>query len=312
MILGSIWPSAVAGAVAGLGLWLVVRTLVPTQPGLQSALDRLSGEDKLAAIEVSDDDGSGLSRTEQMTQRFGAWAQRRLPLPMLMRAGPSAADLDLIGKTATEHYGAKALGAVVVLVGVPFIGLMAGLLKLGLPVGLPFGAALVLALGAWFLPDLEARSKARRARQEFTRAVSTYLELLAIERISGAGATQATFAAAQVAESWPFRRIAEALERGRWEGEPPWTALRDLGREVEVDALGEVASIVELAGTQGSAIHDQLQSKAAAMRDAQLDVEQQLAHDATVRMTVPGTLTVFVYFIMLIFPIGVTMFQQLP
>ncbi len=89
-------------------------------------------------------------------------------------------------------------------------------------------------------------------------------------------------------------------------------ALRELGEEVEVDALGEVASIVELAGTQGSAIHDQLQSKAAAMRDAQLDVEQQIAHDATVRMTVPGTMTVFVYFLMLIFPIGVTMFQTAP
>lgn len=309
MYLG-IWPSVISGAIAGLGLWIVIRALVPTQPRLQSALDRLSGDDRLTAISTSDDDG--LSRTEHLTQRFGAWAQRRLPMPMLVRAGPTAADLDLIGKTATEHYGAKALGAVVALVGVPFIGLMAGLLQLGLPVGLPFGAALLMAVGAWFLPDLDARSKARRARQEFTRAVSTYLELLAIERISGAGATQATFSAAQVARSWPFRRISEALERGRWDGEPPWTALRELGREIEVDALAEVASIVELAGTQGSAIHDQLQSKAAAMRDAQLDVEQQIAHDATVRMTVPGTMTVFVYFLMLIFPIGVTMFEQLP
>ncbi|GAA1863510.1 hypothetical protein [Myceligenerans crystallogenes] len=307
-----IWPSVIAGAVAGLGLWLVIRALVPVQPGLQSALDRLSGDDRLETIEISDDDGAGRSRTEQLTQRFGAWAQRRLPVALLVRAGPTAADLDLIGKTATEHYGAKALGAVVVLIGVPFIGLMVNLMQLGLPFGLPFGAGLLLAVGAWFLPDLEARGKAKKARQEFTRAVSTYLELLAIERISGAGATQATFAAAQVAHSWPFRRISEALERGRWEGEPPWTALRDLGREVQVDALGEVASIVELAGTQGSAIHDQLQSKAAAMRDAQLDVEQQIAHDATVRMTVPGTMTVFVYFLMLIFPIGVTMFEQLP
>lgn len=311
MFFGSIWPAVIAGAVAGLGLWLVIRALVPTQPGLQPALDRLSGTDRLASIEVSDGD-PGLGHTARLTQKFGAWAQRRLPLPLLMRAGPNAADLDLIGRTATEHYGAKALGAVVVLVGVPFIGLVAGTLNLGFPVGLPFGAALALAIGAWFLPDLEARGKARRARQEFTRAVSTYLELLAIERISGAGATQATFAAAQVAQSWPFRRISEALERGRWEGEPPWTALRDLGKEVEVDALEEVAAIVELAGTQGSAIRDQLQSKAAAMRDAQLDVEQQIAHDATVRMTVPGTLTVFVYFVMLIYPIGVTMFDQLP
>ncbi len=305
------WPWAMAiGLVAGLGLFLVVRELLPSTPRLQSALDRLSGDDKVEPVTVVD--GTELTATKRYTQVFGAWAQRRLPLSLLVRGAPSRADLDLIGKTATDHYGAKALGAGSMLVAVPFLGLCVGLLNLGLPVAAPFGAAVLLALGAWFLPDLDARSKAKRARQEFSRAVSTYLELLAIERVSGAGATQATFAAAQVAQSWPFRRIAAALERSRWEGQAPWVALRELGEEVEVDALGEVASIVELAGTQGSAIHDQLQSKAAAMRDAQLDVEQQIAHDATVRMTVPGTMTVFVYFLMLIFPIGVTMFQTAP
>jgi hypothetical protein len=305
------WPWAVAtGLVAGLGLFLVVRELLPSTPRLQSALDRLSGDDKVEPITVSD--GGELTATQRYTQVFGAWAQRRLPVSVLGRGGPTRADLDLIGKTATDHYGEKALGTVIALVAVPFLGLCVGLLNLGMPVSVPLGVALVLALGAWFLPDLDARTKAKRARQEFARAVSTYLELLAIERISGAGATQATFAAAQVAGSWPFRRIAAVLERSRWEGQAPWVALRELGEEVQVDALGEVASIVELAGTQGSAIHDQLQSKAAAMRDAQLDVEQQLAHDATVRMTVPGTMTVFVYFLMLIFPIGVTMFQTAP
>lgn len=305
------WEYAVAaGAVGGLGLLLIVREFVPSLPRLRSALDRLSGDDQIGPVVVSDDEE--VTRTQHYTQVFGAWAQRRLPSSVLRPLGPTAADLDLIGKTATEHYGEKALGAVIALVAVPFLGLSAGLLNLGLPVSVPFGASLVFALGAWYLPDLDARSKSRRARQEFARAVSTYLELIAIERISGAGATQATFAAAEVARSWPFRRIAEALERGRWEGRPPWTSLRDLGAEVGVDSLGEVASIIELAGTQGSAIHDQLQSKASAMRDAQLDVEQQIAHDATVRMTVPGTLTVFVYFLMLIYPIGVTMFQQAP
>ena len=305
------WPWAVgSGLVAGLGLFLVARELLPSTPRLQSALDRMSGHDRIEPITVSE--GADITASQRYTQVFGAWAQRRLPVAVLTRGGPTRADLDLIGKTATDHYGEKALGAVIALVAVPFLGLCVGLLNLGLPVSVPFGAAIIFALGAWFLPDLDARSKAKRARQEFARAVSTYLELLAIERVSGAGATQATFAAAQIAGSWAFRRIAAALERGRWEGQSPWVSLRELGEEVEVDALTEVAAIVELAGTQGSAIHDQLQSKAAAMRDAQLDVEQQIAHDATVRMTVPGTLTVFVYFLMLIFPIGVTMFETAP
>lgn len=296
------WPVALAlGAICGLGTFVVVREFVPGRPGLQAALDRLSGDDRRPDTLPDDED-------TDLTQRVGAWARRTLPVSVVSTAGPSPADLDLIGKSRSTHDGEKALGAVIALVAVPTLGVGAGLLGIGLPFSMPVGLGVLLAVGAWFLPDLDARSKAKRARQTFVRAVSTYLELLAIERISGAGATQSAFAAAAVARSWPFRRVSESLERGRWDGKPPWIALRELGREVGVTELGDVADIMEQAGTEGSAVHDQLQSRAAAMRDAQLDVEQQLAHDATVRMTIPGTLTVLVYFVMLIFPIGLTMF----
>src|SRR5690606_17734707 len=80
------WPWAVGvGVVAGLGLFLVVRELLPSTPRLQSALDRLSGEDRIEPVTVSD--GVELTATQRYTQLFGAWAQRRLPATLLGRWG---------------------------------------------------------------------------------------------------------------------------------------------------------------------------------------------------------------------------------
>ena len=300
------WPIAlVCGGICGLGVFLVARKFVPGRPSLQGALDRLGGTDRPPApVDLPDGDAAGL------LHRAGGLAQRFVPLVALRWAGPTDADLDLIGKRRTAHFGEKALSALVVLVGVPALTMAAAVLGIGLPFAVPAAGSLALAGAAWFAPDLAAKSAAKRARQMFARAVATYLELLAIERISGAGATQATFAAATVGDSWPFLRITEALERGRWDGKAPWVALRGLGTDIAVPELHDVADIMELAGKEGSAVHDQLQSRAAALRDAQLDVEQQIAHDATVRMTIPGTMTVLVYFVMLIFPMGIQMFTR--
>jgi pilus assembly protein TadC len=217
-------------------------------------------------------------------------------------AGPTRQDLDLIGRSVTTHYGEKALSALIALMTGPILTMGASLAGLTPPIAVPAAGSLAFALGAWLLPDMTAKTKARKARETFRRAVSTYLELLAIERASGTGVNQAAFAAADVAKSWPFKRISQALELGHWDGKTPWAALRQLSQETAVTELADVADILEQAGREGSAIHDQLQSRAAAMRDAQLDVEQQIAHDATVRMTIPGTLTVLVYFMALLIP----------
>ncbi len=281
------------GAVCGVGLFVVIREFLPGRPRLASALTRLSANGQSPPDPVLAHGLVGI---------IGVRARRFVPVSVLRRAGPADSDLELIGKSATRHAGEKALAALTALIAVPAVTVCAVALGVSVDVPIPAGVCLMLALAAWFAPDLAAKASARRARQTFARAVSTYLELLAIERISGAGATQATFGAATVARSWPFRRIHEALERGRWEGVPPWQALRMLATDLDVPELRDAADILELAGTAGSAIHEQLQSRAAAMRDAQLDVEQQLAHDATVRMAIPGTLTVLVYFLMLIYP----------
>jgi Flp pilus assembly protein TadB len=295
-------PAAlIVGAITGLGLLFVVRGIVPGQPQLKAALSRLDGGDQPTTAAVLDTETFGF------TQRVGVWtSHRRLPT-LALHLRPTDADLDLVGKSRTTLMGEKTILAVAGLVLPPMAGLFANTISLPLPIAPPFIVGIVCAVGLWFVPDLQIKSLAKSARTEFARAVSTYLELLAIERAAGAGASQSAFGAAQVARSWPFRRISQSLQRARWEGKPAWTALEELGEAVKVPELLDVAEIIGQAGAHGSAVHEQLQGRARTMREAQLATEVQLAHAATTRMWAIVPLTAFVYFALLIFPAGISL-----
>jgi Flp pilus assembly protein TadB len=295
---------ALFGAIIGLGLLLLIRPHVPAQPRLTSALDRLSGADRpqvLSPAARADTSAGG---------RVGAWTQRHVSLhPRLL---PSASDLDLAGKQVHTVLGEKVLFSLAILVAGPLLMVLTSLLGLGLPPLAPVGVTLAAAAGAFFLPDLQIRDQAKAAREEFSRAVAAYLELLAIERISGAGATQATEGAARVAQSWPFQRITEALERARWAGHSPWQALDDLGDETAVPELHAVANIMRMAGQEDSAVYDQLRSRAKSMRNSHLAKEHKRANEDSVRMSIPVTCTALVFMAMLVFPMLLLAFTAVP
>jgi hypothetical protein len=286
----------VLGAVTGVGLLFIVLGLAPGQPRLSSAISRLDGSDKPVQTPLLADETLGL------TQKIGVWASNRRFPTVAFRLRVSDADLDLIGKSRTTLMGEKVVAAAAGLFWPPVAGMACSLLGMSVPFAPPFFVGILAGVGLWFAPDLQARSAAARSRAEFGRAVSTYLELLAIERAAGAGASQAASGAAEVAFSWPFERIAQALQRARWDGRPAWEALDELGEITQVPELGEVSEILTQAGAHGSSVHEQLQGKARSMREVQLATEVQNARAATARMWAIVPLTAGVYFVMLAFP----------
>jgi hypothetical protein len=296
------WPLAlVLGAGAGLGLLLAVRELVPSQPRLGATIARLAGLDKPADVELRKGEVFG------KYQKAGSWVGRHLPNALSALGRPSDADLDLINKSRTALLGEKALSAVAGLF-LPLVAAVLGrLLGLGVPVAPPLIASVACAVGTWFLPDVSVRQAAATARAEFSRAAAIYLELLAIERNSASGTAQSAMGAAQVAHSWPFQRITEALERARMDGTSAWTALRDLGTELGVPELVDIAGILEQAGTRGSAVFEQLQGKAKSLREVQLAVVVQRARAATGHMWYVVPFTGVIYFVMLTYPMAVTL-----
>ncbi|MFN8080836.1 MAG: type II secretion system F family protein [Kineosporiaceae bacterium] len=283
--------AALAGGLFALGGVLIAWRFTPAHPDLATALDGLDPEHSLtppvAPIELDD----------AVPDRVGRWLYRHLPLPE-----PPAADLALLGMPASRFHGQKLLYA---LFGMVF-PLLPGTLVMLVGVRVPWvfaGVASVLtAIALSFLPDYNVRSDATRAREEFTRALGAYIDLVALERLSGAGPRQAMESAAQVGDSWPFRRLAEELARSRWSGVPPWDALARLAGQLELNPLADLADIMRLSGEEGAAVYQTLRARSAAIRAALVTEDLARVNRAAERLTLPGAVLALTFAVLLTAP----------
>jgi Flp pilus assembly protein TadB len=275
----------VAGAVAGLGLWIVVRQFAPAHIDLGAALDNLTPRSASAPSTVS------------WQERWGAGAQRALPGLAVPRA-----DLAITRTPAHRWLGEKVmLGLVGLSVPVVLAGLVA-LAGVPLPVFIPVGASLALAGGLFLLPDLRLRERAARERAEFSRAVAVYVELVALERRAASGTVQAMESAATVADTWAFERLREQLFRARLDGTTPWTALAELAQEVRVPELADFAGTMRLAGEESAQVYHTLRSQARTLRTGMLSAEHARANAASDSMSAPAAMGGMAFLALLMAP----------
>lgn len=203
---------------------------------------------------------------------------------------------------ASHLYGDKLLNAFLGLVLPPVMVWLFSVVGLHLPVVIPTAGSLGLALAMWWIPDYDLHREAKHARIEFARALGAYTDLVALERASGAGPRQSMEAAAQVGQTWVFRRISEELARSRWSGVPPWEALHALGDELGLPELADLADIMRLSGEEGAQVYANLRARSAAMRTAMLEAERAKANDLGERMYIPASLLGVVFVAILIAP----------
>ncbi len=282
---------ALAGGLIGLGLAVLLRRLAPARPDLGSALQQLAPELSLApSVPVT-------AVTPGGVDRVGAWASRRLP----MTAAP-VKDLALLEIPVSRFYGQKVLYALFGLAFPVVLGYAATLLDLSPPILLPAVASLVLAVVLSLLPDYNVRSDAAAAREEFTRALSAYVDLVALERLAGAGPRQAMESAAQIGDAWPFRRIDEELTRSRWSGVPPWDALSRLAASLDLTALADLADIMRLSGEEGASVYQSLRARSSAIRTALVTEELARANRAGERLTLPAAVLALTFAVLLTGP----------
>ncbi len=159
-----------SGLLAGLGCWLAASELWPAGPNLRAALDRLNGSDPAGGP----DPGTGLAvRLGLRLESAAPW----LPVP--------AADLRLLDQNTSDWLATKvAVGAAGLAVMPVATGLMA---LMGTPVTwtLPVGASLAVGAVLFFVPDLVTRVTATSRRTDFRYALTSYLDLVALERRAG-------------------------------------------------------------------------------------------------------------------------------
>jgi len=256
----------ICGAGVGLGVLLVIFGLFPRRGPLSVALERLHGNGQsrpggsgfgtvgLIPKGAYVDGGaeSGTAGTGGVAARIGRPFARHLRgLPLLARRVQS--DLAVVGRAPERHLAEKVTLA---LTGLLIVPAFAGLLALeGTTVAweLPVWFAILIAAGAFFVPDLGIHTEAKKRRADFRHALGSFLDLVVIALAGGAGVEGALAEAAAIGHGWAFAHLRRALEEARLTRTAPWGPLGRLGDELGIEELSELAATVSLAGAEGLA-----------------------------------------------------------
>ncbi|MGO9078940.1 MAG: type II secretion system F family protein [Streptosporangiaceae bacterium] len=293
----SLWVPAV-GVLIGLGIFLIVRELIPASARLDAALARLDAGGGQPGGYYQGFGGPGRgSATLSPLRQAAANAGAALPVPV-----PSQ-DLALLGQDRESFLASKVICGLIGLVTVPALSALAALAGTRVTPAFPVVAALLLSAALFFAPDLVTRVNAAERRTDFRHAMTSYLDLVALERGAGAGPTEALEAAAEIGHGWAFQRIAAALDAARRSGAAPWTALAELAAQTGISELADLADIAEVAGHEGARILETLAARAASMRAQALAADRARAGSRSTTMVVPIALLGAGFLLLLVFPV---------
>ncbi len=293
------------GAGVGVGLWALAVWLVPPRPSLHELLARLaptSAPPSPPAPALAPDAG---------------WAVRAgRPLVGVLRAAglPGRAlreDLAVLDRPVDSHLAEKASAAVAGLLLPSFVGGVFAVSGRPMPVVLPAGVAVLLAVVLFALPDLTVRADAERARREFRHGLASYLSLIQVLLAGGAGVESALVVAAGIGHSPPYVAVRRALRTARETRISPWQALGELGQARQIPELAELANTVGLAGTEGARVRESLDAKAATLRTRQAQDAEAAAESATERMSIPGVLIAMGFILFTFYPALTAISQSL-
>ena len=143
---------------------------------------------------------------------------------------------------------------------------------------------LALAITAVVLSIKDLRDQAVRAREEYTRALSIYLDLVAMSMEAGQGHAQALPAASQIGTGRAFGEIRASIDLAPSRGITAWQALGQLGERYRIAELISLRSSIELAQDDGARVKATLIARAETMRSSRLSVAVERANKATQSM----------------------------
>ena len=281
------------GAGIGLGAWVLLRAISP-RPESLTAIHAALGRPGVAAIDPS------RAEPDRRTQ-LGTVADR-LVSQFASRTEAQAQLLELTGRTHEQHSLDKLVGSVGGLLGTALFGIALTIVGIAPPPFVLVVAAAGMAVGGFVLPDFSLRDQAERRRRAFRHALSSYLDLVNVILAGGGGIETSLHAAADAGDGWAFAAIRQALDRARLTNRSPWDTFKDLGEQLGIDELRELAASVALAGSQGARIRSSLAAKADSLRGHQIAETEAAAEAATERMTIPVAVLLFGFLTFIAYP----------
>jgi Flp pilus assembly protein TadB len=281
-----------SGLLVTAGLLSLVVAVVPSVPRLEDALSRVSAVGAAGTGDTGDIGPVG-SRSE----RLGAWLYRRSPTTL---TDQQRRNLRLQDKSVAEFYSDK---AVMALVGCLTPALLAVIASWASGTSTPYPAVVAL-LGTvigFFTPDLLLRQATKSTRPGAVEALLVYMDLVTLERLANASATQALQNAAELSEAPVFAQIRVALERAQLEQQSPYAELRRLAEQLDLPELADVADVMQLDET-GAALSGALRARVRELRDAHLSQQQVAASAAAEGMTLYMTLPALIFGLIFMVP----------
>jgi Flp pilus assembly protein TadB len=296
-----------AGGLLGFGLYLLVRSLIPSRPGIGTRLAMIDAARAEYVRRSSDVGGDGSASRlrgrvgRQVAAFYAAHGWHR---------GSLRADVNLLGRSWESFLATKVLYAVGVIVLAPFVLVVLAALGMGLVGALPLWLALALGAVAFFLPDVSVRQEAAVRRRDFRHVVGAYLDLVSMGLAGGRGVPEALLAASEIGEGWALWRLRDCLTNARITGTTQWAALGRLGDELAVDELRDLAAALELVADDGAKIRSSLAARAATLRSRELAEIEGKAGEKSQSMLVAQLLLCAGFLVFLAYPAIVRVFQS--
>ncbi len=245
-----------------------------------------------------------LGRTVQHLQRPGSVTARpggdaptlpiRLVRPLLALARrrplllPSAAELQLVGRSVEQH---MVLLVSAVLAGLVTPPLVLGLLQVSGVVSLGWFVPLLAAIGGAVLgPVLVHVATVERAmavRSDLRFQVSAYLDVVTMLLAGNTGYEGALEQAARAGDGRLFAELRRRIRESGARGASLTEALQRTGRELGLDELEQIAATAALSAAEGAPVARTLAAKCATLRSALSTEQESEARLRTSRLTTP-------------------------
>lgn len=291
----------VTGALAGLGVLLLVRQLDHGTGTAAAELARLDAARMRTRVQASLTSDRRHGEESMRVRRIGsaAWTlieARGWKVPAGVRA-----NLAVMGRSVEAHLGMSVLAAVAGLFA-PAVMLAPAVAMFGLSPTIPVWLAAVGALGGAVLTTAQLATQASERRRDFRHVVGAFLDLVSMNLAGGRGVPEALSSASQLSDGWAMVRLRDTIEAARLQGITPWAALGDLGEEMAVDELRDLAAALALVAEDGAQVRDSLSARAASMRQRELADTESRAAQRSQSMLVAQLLLCVGFLVFLIYP----------
>jgi len=211
-------------------------------------------------------------------------------------------DLALTGRSLETHLGLTLIGALLGAVAPMVLIAVVSVLAPGAGLSMVAGVLLVGVLLGAALPTLSLVPRARNRRRDFRHVVGSFLDLVAMNLAGGRGVPEALHSASRISDGWAMVRVRDALEMARLQGTTPWAALGELGADMRIDELRDLAAALALVADDGAKIRDSLGARAESLRRRELAEVEGRAQARSQSMLVAQMLLALGFLIFLIYP----------